>query len=351
MSSSLVRALSASVLIPCALVACAINASMPRAGTTNASASGLASPDHTVHFIELGGSVPPYSCCQIAVDPVLNRVYVGAGADVFGDNTVVVNPSSSRIVHKVPGFGGADNVDPDTHNVWLPGLDAGNVAVYSGLKHSIITKVQLSDYACPVSSWLDGRRRYAWIPAECGHPTGDPVWVVDADSPYNIVAGPIITPGGMSTNVVNPVTGKFYMLKDLGGGKSGNYEIDPRTFKASSTSFGVAIGANTRADLLYAYIPYGLNIIDGRTEKIIKTVKNLPYTEGIIAVNPSLDHFYLAAGKDFIEVREGQTGKLLKTITLPSSYSVLSLGADDERARIYAVVDEGGPLYLRWWKD
>jgi DNA-binding beta-propeller fold protein YncE len=290
-----------------------------------------------VHYVKLYDSLNG-SCCDIAVDPVLNRIYVSSGVRLKGNNTSVVDASSFTIVAKVKGFGGAGNVDPKTHNVWLPGLYKENVAVYSGIAGSIVTKVQLGD--CPIESWVDGRRRYAWIAAQCGS-YQDPAWVVNADT-YVIVAGPIHTPGVMEINTVNPVTGKFYAYK----GEGGNFEINPVTFKASATSFGIVLGVNTRADLLYAQVNTNdLNIIDGRSEKIEKTV-TLSYTPSFIGVNPSLNHIYLSAGQNVIEVREGETGRLLKTITLPSGADVVSLAADDKRARIYAIVTVDSNVYL-----
>jgi len=220
------------------------------------------------------------------------------------------------------------------------------VAVYSGTTVSILKKVPLSDYACPIGSSVDGPRRYVWVSAQCGGGY-DPVWVVNADS-YAIVAGPITTLGVMGQlNIVNPVTGKYYVEK-----VGYTYEINPRTFKASTTSFGIVFGVDSSADLLYALVTNGLNIIAGRSEKIRKTV-SLSYTPGFIGVNSVLHHIYLTAGQNAIEVRAGDDGTLLKTITIdsPSGVRILGLGADDKRARIYAVLASGHSIYLYWKRD
>lgn len=341
MFSALVRFLSASVVAG-TFVACDINGNVAGTEPTHdfGAASAFVSPNHTVHYVKLYNF--DHDCCTIAVDSALNLIYIGAGARVSGDNTAVVDGSSFAIIQRVRKFGGAGNVDSDTHNLWLPGLYARNVAVYSGTKRKIIAKVLLGD--CPVGSWVDGHRRYAWIAAQCGY-NNDPVWVVNADT-YQVLHK-VVTPGVMGPTIVDSVTGRFYVNKNGGG----NFEISPHHFKAKATSFGTVAGVNTGSDLLYAYVPYGLNIIDGRSGKIIKTLQNLPYTESTMAVNASLDHLYLSADRNYIEVREGDTGKLLKTVKLSSGYEVLSLAADDKRGRIYAAVDEGGSIYLRLWKD
>lgn len=355
MLTSLPRTLGAAVVVACSFVACDINTSTvatPAKGLTESSIPTLslrsprgASPDHTVHYVEVYNSWKG-TCCYIAIDPVLNRIYISSGSRLKGNRTAVVDGSTLGTVTTVKGFGGANNVDSRTHNVWLPGLYAGNVAVYSGTTDSIVTKVPLGD--CPVNSWIDARRRYAWIAAQCGS-YRDPVWAVNADT-YAIVAGPIRTPGVMGINVVNPVTGKFYVGKN---NPLGYFEVDPVTFKASSTPFGMVLGVNNRTDLLYSQATNGLVIVDGRSEKIRKTVR-LPYVPSFMAVNPSLNHIYLSEGSNVIEVRDGNTGMLLKTKMLPAGFYIKSLAADHTRARIYAVATTtlgGGAVYLYWKKD
>lgn len=344
MLSLFVRILCASTMTCFTLVACGGTASIFSTTTADGSQSirWRAVPDHTVHYIPLFPYVPSVYCCTLAVDPQLNLVYIGSGANVNGSNTFVLNGSSLKIIRRIKKFGGAGNVDSSTHNVWLPGLYAQNVAVYSAIKRSIISKVLLGD--CPVGSWVDAKRRYAWVAAQCGH-NNDPVWVVNADT-FDIVAGPISTPGVMGPNIVNPATGKFYVAKNAGG----NFEINPHTFQASPTSFGTVIGVDARSDLLYAFVTNGLNIVDGRSEKIVKTLR-LSYTPAFVGVNPSLGHIYLSEGQGFIEVREESSGALLKRVGVRPGYDVVSLGADRNSGRIYAAVKSTSNFYLLYVKD
>lgn len=285
------------------------------------------------------------SCCYIAVDPTLSQIYVSSGINIKGNHTTVVDGagSSLSILATVDGFGGANNVDSTTHNVWLPGLYAGDVEVYSGSTLSKIKRVSLS--ACPITSWVDRVRRYAWVAAQCGA-GNDPVWAVNADT-YAIVAGPIGSGGVMGgVSVLNPATGKYYF-----NDSAGNFEVNPlASFALSPTSFGMALGANALTDVLYAQATNGLNIIDGRSEKIKKTLA-LSYTPGFMGVNPRLNHIYLSAGLNSIQVREGTAGKLLKTIKLPSGIGIDSLGADHTHALIYAIGISGRNYYLYKIRD
>ncbi len=285
------------------------------------------------------------SCCYIAVDTALNQIYVSSGINIKGNHTTVVDGagSSLSILATVDGFGGANNVDSKTHNVWLPGLYAGNVEVYSGSTLSKVKRVSLSD--CPITSWVDRVRRYAWVAAQCGA-GNDPVWAINADT-YAIVAGPIGSGGVMGgISVLNPATGKYYF-----DDSAGNFEIDPlASFALSPTSFGIALGVNGLTDVLYAQATNGLNIVDGRSEKIKKAL-SLSYTPSFMGVNPRLNHIYLSAGQNSIQVREGTAGKLLKTIKLASGIRIGSLGADHAHALIYAIGTSGRNDYLYQIRD
>lgn len=285
------------------------------------------------------------SCCYIAVDPGLRQIYVSSGINIQGNHTTVVDGagSSLSIVATVKGFGGANNVDSKTHNAWLPGLYGGDVEVYSGSTLSKVKRVSLS--ACPITSWVDGVRRYAWVAAQCGS-GNDPVWAINADTDA-IVAGPIGSGGVMGgVSVLNPATGKYYF-----NDSAGNFEVNPlASFALSPTSFGMALGVDGVTDVLYGQATNGLNIVDGRSEKIKKTV-TLSYTPGSMGVNSRLNHIYLSAGLNSIEVRDGTAGKLLKTITLASGIRISSLGADHSHALIYAIGTSGSNNYLYKIRD
>ena len=285
------------------------------------------------------------SCCYMAVDPALNHIYVSSGINLSGNHTTVVDGagSSLSVLATVNGFGGANNVDSKTHNVWLPGLYAGNVKVYSGSTLSKVKIVSLSD--CPITSWVDAKRRYAWVAAQCGG-GNDPVWAIDADT-YAVVAGPIGSGGVMGgISVLNPVTGKYYF-----DDSAGNFEINPSaSFTLSPTSFGLVLGVNSITDVLYSQATNGLNIVNGRGEKIKKTVA-LSYAPTFMGVNSHLNHIYLSAGGNSIEVREGTAGELLKTIKLASGIGIGALGADYEHALIYAIGTSSSNYYLYQIRD
>ncbi len=281
--------------------------------------------------------IPANSCCDLAVDQLLNRIYVSRTGDPAGSNTTILDGSTLTVITLVPKFGGAHNVDAKTRDVWFAGLYAGNAEVYSGRTDSVIAKVRLG--ACPTDTWVDTTRRHVWISAQCGSGS-DPVWAVNADT-HAVVAGPIRTGGVMGWTVVSRATGKFYV-----NNTSGNYAIDPVRFATKRTSFGVAYAVDARANLVYAVAqPDALNIVDGSNDKIVQSIP-LSYAPGTIAVNQERNHVYVAGGASFIEVRDATTGALVKTISMPASDAVVSLAADAKRARIYAGVSSGGHDYL-----
>lgn len=281
------------------------------------------------------------SCCSIAVDPKLNHIYVSSGGNLSGNHTTVVNGSLFSIMTTINGFGGANNVDSKTHNLWLPGLYGGDVGVYSGVTESQLATVSLG--GCPDSSVVDSARRYAWVAAQCGG-GNDPVFAVNADT-NAIVAGPIGTGGVMGPITLNPVNGKLYVLNS-----AGTFEINPTTFALSATSFGVVLGGDNLTRLLYARVASGLNIVNAVSEKVVGTV-SLTYAPAYIGVNPYLNHIYVSPGNNTVEVREGNNGNLLQTITLPAGVTVLTLGANTQNSQIYATGIAGGTFYLYEIKD
>ena len=70
-----------------------------------------------------------------------------------------------------------------------------------------------------------------------------------------------------------------------------------------------------------------------------------------MGVNPNLNHVYLSAGLNSIQIREGTAGKLLKTIKLAPDIRIAVLGADSMRARIYAIGISGSNYNLYQIKD
>ncbi|MBV8197783.1 MAG: hypothetical protein JO263_06595 [Candidatus Eremiobacteraeota bacterium] len=260
---------------------------------------------------------------------------MSSGVNLSGNHTTVVDGKTLAVLATVKGFGGANNADSLTHDVWLPGLYSGKVDVYSGRSLSSVAKVSLG--YCPIGSWIDSKRRHAWVAAQCGGGS-DPVWAIDADT-YKVIAGPIHTGGVMSPMTpVNPVTGRLY-----GSNSRKNFEIDPKTFRLKRISFGVVLNVDEATNLLYARITNGLNIVAGWSERVTKAVA-LSYTPSYVGVNTALNHIYVGSGQDFIEVREGNTGLLLGTIMLNGA-QIQSVGTR-MRKHVYATGVSGGYYYL-----
>jgi len=283
-------------------------------------------------FVAMAGA----SCCNIAVDPAINRIYVSSASQ-----TTVVDGSAYSVVTTISGGGGVGNVDSSTDDFWLATLYSGSAEEYSGSTDTLLATVGLAD--CPVATWVDSANRYVWVAAQCGSGS-DPVWAVDADT-AEIIDGPIGTGGVMGVTVVNSATGTFYV-----NNSAGNFEVNPSTFALTSTAFGTVIAANAVANMIYGQITDGLNIISGGTttgSEAIQTTISLSYTPAFIAVNTSLNHLYIGeSGGTFIDVYNATTGVFLKEIQVPSGMTVTSLAADSTRDLIYAFVTLAGSDYL-----
>lgn len=324
------------------LAACSVGSNgSPLAGSPMPLGGQHSQARHAVTAIVIPGN----SCCVIAVDRPIHQIYVSSTVNLSGNNTTVVDGKTFSVIDTVSGFGGANNVDSKTHNVWLAGLYSGEVEVYSGLTHSPVSTVSLG--YCPIGSWVDARRRYAWVSAQCGSGS-DPVWAINADT-YAVIAGPIHTGGVMNPiTPANPITGRLYI-----NNSSGTFEINPHSFEVSPTSFGVVLNFDQVTNLLYARITNGLNIVTGWSEKITKTL-SLPYTPSYVAVDSSLNHIYTGSGSNgAIEVREGTTGTLLGTITL-KGVTIYNVGADYASGgvgHIYAAGISGSNFYLYDLRD
>ena len=133
-----VAILSAAILAACGGANSGLS---PTSSALTAGASGSAMPG-AISRIQIAND----SCCYMAVDPALNHIYVSSGINLGGNHTTVVEGGSPiSILATVNGFGGANNVDWKTHNVWLPGLYRGDVEVYSGSTLSKVRTVSLGD--------------------------------------------------------------------------------------------------------------------------------------------------------------------------------------------------------------
>ena len=281
---------------------------------------------------------------QVAVNKVLNRVYVSADFSSGGTLTVI-DGKTFTVLTTISNSNGV-NVDIRNDNFWTGNLAGGQVLTYSG---STNTQINANTVGfCPGETAFDCKKRRFWVGAQCGA-GNDPVFVFDADT-FAPIAGPIATGGTMGPIVVNPLNGKLHVQS---GGVS--KEINPSTFVVKTTALGTVLASDQHKSKLFATFGNNLQIINAATDKVEYTIA-LGYTPGNqIAVNNALRHIYLLnpAGNK-VEVR-GITaiatatdvrGQLIGNFSLGTGNTPVGVAADAIRGLIYVVVNNAGSYSL-----
>ena len=140
---------------------------------------------------------------------------------------------------------------------------------------------------------------------------------------------------------VNPVTGKLYVTEG-----TVSKEVNPKTYAVTMTSFGNVEAIDSVTDRLFAVQGTELQVVDGATDTVTKTV-SLGYTPGDMGVNNALGHLYLTnQSANSVEVRTEQ-GLLLGTFSLGAGNVPLQIATDPIRGRVYvSLVDGTGALFV-----
>jgi len=285
---------------------------------------------------------------QVAVNKVLNRVYVSAGFSSGGSLTVIDGRTLS-VLTTISSSNGV-NIDIMNDNFWTGDFTGGRVLTYSGSTNNQVSSTTVA--FCPGETAFDCKNGRVWVGAQCGA-GNDPVFVFDADT-FNLIAGPIATGGTLGPIVADPLNGKLHVES---GGIS--KEINPNTFAVTSTGLGTVLAADQHKSKLFATSGTNLQIIDAANDNIDYTIP-LGYTPGSqIAVNNALRHIYLLnpAGKK-IDVRaitavadaDDVRGQRVAIISLGTGNTPVAVAADAIRGRVYVVVNNAGS-YSLWAID
>ena len=281
---------------------------------------------------------------QVAVNKVLNRVYVSAGFSSGGTLTVI-DGKTLTVLTTISNSNGV-NIDIKNDNFWTGNVTDGQVLTYSGSTNTQISANTVG--FCPGETAFDCKNGRFWVGAQCGA-GNDPVFVFDADT-FALIAGPIATGGTMGPIVVNPLNGKLHVES---GGVS--KEVNPTTFAVKSTGLGTVLAADQHKSKLFATSGNNLQIINGGTDNVEYTIP-LGYTPGSqIAVNNALRHIYLLnpAGKK-IDVRaitavadaNDVRGQHVGIFSLGTGNTPMGVAADAIRGRVYVVVNNAGSYSL-----
>jgi hypothetical protein len=252
--------------------------------------------------------LPTTADAGVAVNEALNKIYTSGNATSLSGFDVVVIDGMTFATTTVSAGGEGANVDVKTDRYWAATVFGGSVVVRDGTTNSIVTTVPLSD--CPIETTYDFSKNRVWAGAQCGG-GNDPVFAINANTPFNVIAGPIGSGGVMGSIIANGANGRLYLTAS-GVSK----KVDPTTFAVTSTAFGTVMAINTLTNKLYATGGNNLQIINGATE-VIQTTIGLTYTPASMGINTELGHLYLAnSAGNSLEVRNPSTGALIATFSL-----------------------------------
>jgi len=275
----------------------------------------------------------------IAVNPVLNKIYVSGGAS-SGQNVQEIDGSTYAVT--TLGTGSGASVDTTTNNVWAAGVYGADALVYSGSTGSLVKTVALGD--CPVITSYDSTAGRAWVGAQCGS-NNDPTYAVNG-STYAMEAGPIGSGAIYSRVIANPATGRAYVQA---GSKS--LRIDPgNSFAQTTNAFGFVGAVDATNNLLFA-IPsnaFNFQIVNGKPDPEV-ILKSFPLSFAAsaaeMAVNPTTGRLYLSnASGNSIAIQDEQSSNAIGTINLAAGNSPGALAVDPTRNILYAIVQTGsGP--------
>lgn len=272
------------------------------------------------------------------VDSAENEVYLQA------NNQALVINGSTFSVNDVTSCWDVD-VDVTNNNYWTVGQYSTSANVWSSA-NSFLGSVSLND--CPIGISMDSPHRVVWVSAQCGGGS-DPVWAINADND-TVIAGPIGSGAdGIGPVVVNPATDRLY----INAANAGSERVNPAaSYALTANAFGIVMGANASANLLYAYNNNNttLQIINGAPNpEVVITNVTLPFAAGsFIGVNPALNHIYVGdTSSNLLAVLNATNGALIQTISLPAGITYVgSVGVDATRSRAYVNASGGGASYL-----
>lgn len=155
----------------------------------------------------------------------------------------------------------------------------------------------------------------------------------------------------MSDVIANGANGVLYLETETNGVVFSE-RVNPTTFAVTDNTFGHVMAINALTNRLYALSGNTLQIINGAQdpEVILKTIA-LSYTPGSMAINTAFNYLYVAnPAANSIEVRNGSTGALITTFSLPLGVTPNGpMTVDSIRGRIYVIQNlsgSSGPVLL-----
>lgn len=286
----------------------------------------------------------PSDLGQMAVNPTLHKIYLAGGSPAQ-----MVEINGTTFSQTGVGSGCAVDVDLTNNNYWSTALYSGYADAWNS-SDSLVGEPYLGE--CPIVISVDSAHRVVWVGAQCGG-GDDGIWAIDADT-HAVIDGPIGSGGTQGGQfLVNPATGRLYI--DPNGVSK---RVNPSTYAVTANAFGVLLGVNASANLIYALGSTGdtLQIINAAPDpEVILTNVTLNYPAGgsFIGVNPVLNRIYVPySGTNIIGILNATTGQTITNFSLGAGVtSVQNIAVDAGDNRVYAYNNAGSAAYLAVIQD
>jgi YVTN family beta-propeller protein len=270
----------------------------------------------------------------IAVDPTTHQVYA------LGQQMVRVLDGSSAAVVGSIGLSLSTNatpgtiaVDPRMNRVYVGDSSIGTITTLDGATNSLVSGMSIQSGIWSLAVNPVTNRVYA--------ATFNAVLVIGPTR--NAVVGSVDIAKPRYTSVpsavaVNPTTNRIYAVS---GASNLISVIDGQTnqivaaIDVGSGSAGIAANPTTNEIYTTQTAQRTLSVIDGKTNAILKTI-NLPSfaINNGVTVNSATNLVYVAANDQSVTVVDGTTGRLVAT-TAPLGAPSLGIAVDDATNRVY----------------
>ncbi len=274
---------------------------------------------------------------QVAVNPALERVYVGGNYSLGSQPLLVIDVSDKDAPTLVTTLTGAGAAANSTTNRFYAkggtGIGGGTFLVYNGADNSLFTSVPVG--YCGGRFAADETTNLVYMTSQCGG-GNDPLHVLDGAT-NTVVGGPLGSGGVVGGVRVNSATGNAYVWRS-----GGTRVFGPSPGFAFVTDLsGIYIQAvNPVTNRLYFSIGSDLEVRSGVDHSLITTITG---QGSVIGVNTTRNRIYVSdQANQVVNVIDGSTNAVIGNIPLGTGVTP-SIGAvDSTRNRLYVTGTAAG---------
>lgn len=276
--------------------------------------------------------LPGQSIGAIAVDPRLDRVYVGGGFTQTALTVVDVSAPSAPVAVTILPLSSAATL-PSIGRLYASTGGAGGIAVRDASSLAPLTDVHVG--YCGGALDADPARGLVYMTSQCGG-GNDPLHVLDASNDA-LVAGPLGT-GGVATGVVvAPATGRVY-ASHAGGTRVFD---GPPGFAFVADLPGRALCADASVDEVWFVAGGNLEVLDGKNHARVATIAGVHGASAAIDTRKRRAFVADPAG-GVLHVIDTQSHARVASLQLAAGVAPRLVAVDETKGRVYAVGTSGG---------